>query len=50
MHQVDPKATLLQIAQLLGPGGWLIALKNRSVNRRPQVGIPKSRHSPVIGS
>lgn len=25
MHQVDPSATLLQIAQLLGPGGWLIA-------------------------
>jgi SAM-dependent methyltransferase len=25
MHQVDPTATLLQIAQLLGHGGWLIA-------------------------
>ena len=25
MHQVDPTATLLRIAQLLRPGGWLVA-------------------------
>ena len=40
MHQVDPKATLLQIAQLLGPGGWLIAqepLREPPPTSHPQV-------------
>ena len=36
----DPKATLLQIAQLLGPGGWLIAqepLREPPPTSHPQV-------------